>query len=85
MITNHKFEFQNRHWIENNADFVIINDRNLYISIVELYDKLKIGMDVSGSENYEEKNKCSIEWHNEIQDIIAKLEQHEKKLQKKCN
>lgn len=83
-IEKHTFEFKNRRWNENNADFVIINDRNLYISIIELYEKLEASADVPAGEEYEEKNRYSVECHDKIQDIIGKLELHELKLQKKC-
>lgn len=83
-IRKHTYEFQNRRWNENNGDFVIINDRNLYISIVELYEKLEESDDIPISEEYEEKNRYSIECHDKIQDIIGKLELHESELQKKC-
>ena len=83
-LLNHDFEFQNNRWNENSADFVVINDRNLYISLVELYEKLACSDEVADGEDYEEKYQYSIECHEEITKILNVLEQHEKEVKKKC-
>lgn len=83
-LSNHDFEFQNNRWNENSADFVIINDRNLYISLVELYEKLAYNDEIPDGEDYEEKYQYSIECHEEIIKILNVLEQHEVEVKKKC-
>lgn len=83
-LSNHDFEFQDKRWNENSSDFVIINDRSLYISLVELYEKLAQSNEIQKGEDYEEKYHYSIECCDEIVKILSKLEQHELKLKKKC-
>lgn len=61
-------------------DFIIINDRELYVSLVELYEDLTDEM----RDCYEEKYKYCVMHHDEIQEIIKKLGQHELKIKKKC-
>lgn len=79
-IANYEFNFIDKRWQENCADFVIINDRDLYVSLVELYESLT---DDKGN-SYEEKYKYCVMCHDEIQGIIKKLDQHELKIKKKC-
>lgn len=83
-LLNHDFEFQNNRWNENSADFVIINDRNLYISLVELYEKLTCSDEIADGGDYEEKYQYSIECHKEITKILNVLEQYEVEVKKKC-
>ena len=84
LLSNYVYEFQDKRWDENSSDFVIINDRNLYISLVELYEKLARSNEISEGEDYEEKYQYSIECQNDIGEIMEQLEQHEIKLKKKC-
>ena len=84
LLSNYVYEFQDKRWDENSSDFVIINDRKLYISLVELYEKLARSNEISEGEDYEEKYQYSIECQNDISEIMKQLEQHEIKLKKKC-
>lgn len=79
-VANYEFNFIDKRWHENCADFVIINDRNLYVSLVELYEILTDDKENS----YEEKYKYCVMCHDEIQEIIKKLDRHELKIKKKC-
>lgn len=75
----YEFNFIDKRWHENCADFVIINDRNLYVSLVELYEILTDDKENS----YEEKYKYCVMCHDEIQEIIKKLDRHELKNKEK--
>ena len=79
-VASYEFNFMDKRWQENCADFVIINDRELYVSLVELYEGLTDEM----GNSYEEKYKYCVMYHDEIQGIIKKLGQHELKIKKKC-
>lgn len=79
-VANYEFNFIDKRWHENCDDFVIINDRNLYVSLVELYEILTDDKENS----YEEKYKYCVMCHDEIQEIIKKLDRHELKIKKKC-
>ena len=79
-IANYEFNFMDKRWQENCADFVIINDRELYVSLVELYE----GLTDDRGNSYEETYKYCVMRHDEIQEIIKKLGQHELKIKKKC-
>lgn len=79
-VASYEFDFMDKRWQENCTDFVIINDRELYVSLVELYESLTEDM---GS-NFEEKYKYCVIHHDEIQGIIKQLGQHELKIKKKC-
>lgn len=79
-VESYEFNFIDKRWQENCADFVIINDRKLYISLVELYESLTEEM----GNNYDEKYRyCEIR-HDKIQRIIKQLVQHEVKIKRKC-
>lgn len=81
-IKSYCFDFENKRWNENCSDFVSINDRELYISLVEIYEEIG---EYSGFDNsYEENYKCFVVWHNKIHNIVNKMNQHELKLEKKC-
>ena len=79
-VANYEFNFIDKRWQENCADFVIINDRELYVSLVELYESLT----VDKGNSYEEKYKYCVMCHDEIQGIMKKLDQYELKIKKKC-
>ena len=79
-VANYEFNFIDKRWQENCADFVIINDRELYVSLVELYESLT----VDKGNSYEEKYKYCVMCHDEIQRIMKKLDQYELKIKKKC-
>ena len=83
-LLKHYFEFQNNRWNENCTDFVIINDRNLYISLVGLYEKLAHGDEAADGKDYEEKCQYSVECYEEITKILNVLEQHEIEVKRKC-
>lgn len=69
-VANYEFNFIDKRWQENCADFVIINDRELYVSLVELYESLT---DDKGK-SYEEKYKYCVMCHDGIQGIMKKLD-----------
>lgn len=79
-VANYEFSFENKRWKESSSDFVIINDRDMYISLVELYETFLDDIGDSYEEKYDYCKMC----HAEIQDIIDQLVQHEVKLKKKC-
>lgn len=79
-VSNYKFTFEDKRWKEVSSDFVLINDRELYISLVELYERFYIDI----GDNYKEKYDYSMIQHNEIQKIMDQLAQHEVKLKRRC-
>lgn len=81
-IENYCFVFESKKWNENSSDFVIINDRALYIELVEFYAELN--KFVEQEDNCEERYNDCIALHNRIQSVVNKLNSHEVKLKKKC-
>ena len=79
-IANCILVFDDKRWKENSADFVIINDREVYISLTELYEKLNISME----DDIEERYEACVTYRNEIQNIIMRLNQLEVKIERKC-
>lgn len=79
-VLNYKFTFEDKRWKEVSSDFVLINDRELYISLVELYERFYIDI----GDSYKEKYDYSMIQHNEIQKIMDQLAQHEIKLKRRC-
>lgn len=79
-VANYEFNFMEKRWQENCADFVIINDRELYVSLVELYE----GLSEDRGNSYEEKYQYCVTYNNKIQEIIKQLGQHELKIKRKC-
>lgn len=69
-----------RRWEDISSDFVIINDRELYISLVELYE----GLREEACNNFEEKYESCLMHYDTIQKIIKQLEEHETKIKGKC-
>ena len=81
-ISEYSFAFKYKRWDEISSDFVIINDKKLYIDIMEFYERMKEmhDEDIDIQDIYE----TCIDYHNKIKEILCKLEKHEKRLEKKC-
>ena len=79
-IKQYVFNFQSKRWDEISADYVVINDRELYISLVEHYEMLEKPITQEEGSRF----KCCVALHEGIQSIIEKMVQHELKLSKKC-
>ena len=79
-IDNYKFDFTLSRWNEIASDFVIINDRELYILLTEFYEELSKYQDMESKKIHE----YCMEYHTKIENIITKLSKHETKLGKKC-
>lgn len=79
-IKQYVFNFQSKRWDEISADYVIINDRELYISLVEHYEMLENPI----AQEEESRFKFCVALHERIQSIMEKIAQHELKLSKKC-
>lgn len=79
-ITSCELDFNFRRWEDISSDFVIINDRELYISLVELYE----GLREEACNNFEEKYESCLMHYDTIQKIIKQLEEHETKIKGKC-
>lgn len=79
-IKSYELEFNCKRWEDISSDFVIINDRELYISLVELYE----GLHEEVCDNFDEKYEYCSMHHATIQKIIKELEAHEAQIKEKC-
>ena len=79
-IDNYKFDFSWLRWNEIASDFVLINDRELYVLLTEFYEKLSKFQEMESEKIYE----YCVEQHETIENILDKLDKHEIKLSKKC-